>query len=310
MLVFFSFFCYTNFMLSLPPIKLKTIIQINNIYSLYYFSYSKKYQFVGESHDFWEFVYCDSGGIKVTDNGNEYTFEAGSAFLHAPNHFHTLSANDQFSNVIVFTFDGDINLVNGLQGKVLKLNREEKSFLKNLLVKGLSTFRGKHSTVYYVSSSPSPYSEKSFILNEIGNEQIIKNYIEILLISIYQNNLSAKNSSKELKTPNLIVENIKKILEENIYCKIQLKDISKRLNYSETHLQNLFKQSIGMTIKQYYISLKINRAKELLSESNYTISQISETLNFENPHHFSQAFKKVTNMSPSAYLKSIENGVL
>ena len=47
-------------------ITLKEELHIRKIYSIHYFEYMKDYVFDGESHDFWEFVFVDSGNLFVT----------------------------------------------------------------------------------------------------------------------------------------------------------------------------------------------------------------------------------------------------
>ena len=51
--------------------KLKRSIDIDAIITLHYFEYMKDYVFDGESHDFWEFVFVDSGNLFVTAGDKE-----------------------------------------------------------------------------------------------------------------------------------------------------------------------------------------------------------------------------------------------
>ena len=48
------------------PTSIQRPIQIQQVVTVHYFEYSSNYAFVGESHDFWEFVYVDKGEIVVT----------------------------------------------------------------------------------------------------------------------------------------------------------------------------------------------------------------------------------------------------
>ena len=60
-------------------ITLKEELHIRKIYSIHYFEYMKDYVFDGESHDFWEFVFVDSGNLFVTAGDQNFTHcaEAG-----------------------------------------------------------------------------------------------------------------------------------------------------------------------------------------------------------------------------------------
>ncbi len=87
---------------TLPIVK---TIDVKNIYSVYYFAYAKDFRFKGESHPFYELVYCDTGEVIITDNNEEFTLESGFCFVHAPDHFHTIRSNGQVSNVFIISFD-------------------------------------------------------------------------------------------------------------------------------------------------------------------------------------------------------------
>ena len=78
-------------------------------------------------------------------------------------------------------------------------------------------------------------------------------------------------------------------------------DIAKRFSYSEYYLAHLFKEKVGVSIKQYIVMRKMERAAELLRKTNISVTDISEQLGFCSPHTFSQAFKKAFLISPSAF---------
>ena len=61
------------------------------------------------------------------------------------------------------------------------------------------------------------------------------------------------------------------------------------------------------TILEYTLLRKIQEAKKLIREDRYNFSQISDRLAFDNPHYFSRVFKRITNITPSEYKKSVKN---
>ena len=56
--------------------------------------------------------------------------------------------------------------------------------------------------------------------------------------------------------------------------------------------------------------LKIDKAKQLISEDIYTVTEISEILGYSTIHYFSRHFKRITGMSPSQYAKSVKTKAL
>lgn len=107
----------------------------------------------------------------------------------------------------------------------------------------------------------------------------------------------------------VLIENIKKAVIEYIG---QLKDakkvnlstfLSTRLNYEYTYLSHLFSVIEGVTIEQYYILQRIEKAKELLVYDQLTMSEIAYQIGFSSVHHLSAQFKKVTGLTPSHFKK-------
>ena len=106
---------------------------------------------------------------------------------------------------------------------------------------------------------------------------------------------------------NIIIEKIKTIIIELIhYSKkqlvINLSDyLSIKLKYSYTYLANLFSKNEGETIEHFFISHKIEKAKELLIYSDRTITEIADELNYSSVAHLSNQFRKITGLTPSHY---------
>ena len=80
-------------------------------------------------------------------------------------------------------------------------------------------------------------------------------------------------------------------------------DISKKCNISEVYLRKLFLNQLNTTPKQYIIELRINKAKQLLSDGVMKAGEVAEKCGFSNPYHFSRVFKEHTGLSPTEYIK-------
>lgn len=77
--------------------------------------------------------------------------------------------------------------------------------------------------------------------------------------------------------------------------------LAKKFSVTTDYLIREFKKSTGMTPAQYYIDMKMKKAKELLLFSNYTNNQIAEFLGYPNYSYFSRLFKKHVGVSPNEY---------
>lgn len=84
-------------------------------------------------------------------------------------------------------------------------------------------------------------------------------------------------------------------------------NLSERLREATGHgygyLSRLFSETTGTTIERYYIAQRIERAKELLTYGELTLSQIADRLHYSSTAHLSAQFKSVTGMTPSRFRK-------
>ena len=129
-------------------------------------------------------------------------------------------------------------------------------------------------------------------------------------LTIVSNNTS-KESSYNRKAE--LIERIKAIIVEMIYhseeqIKVNFSDyISEKLGYNYTHMANLFSKIHGSSIQQFIIETKINRVKELLLNSDLTLTEISFKLYYSSVAHLSNQFKKVTGLNPSQFVAASSN---
>ena len=96
-----------------------------------------------------------------------------------------------------------------------------------------------------------------------------------------------------------IVRQAKAFLEQNVEGTASMPMLARSFHISEDHFRRLFKRHTGMAPYEYYLELKMYRARQLLRETSLTVKHIAHALGFESQFHFSKAFKQRTGMSPS-----------
>jgi AraC-like DNA-binding protein len=97
----------------------------------------------------------------------------------------------------------------------------------------------------------------------------------------------------------LLFERIRAIFVENLYGTLDMESLATDLSLNYSNLREEFKGYTGLSPYQYFLQMKINRAKELLLDGSHSVKEISYTLSFENPYYFSRLFKKKTGVTPS-----------
>lgn len=278
-------------------------ININAVYTIHYFKYGQNFRFENESHDFWELVYIDSGSAVVVCNDKKINIKQSEGFLHRPNSTHNIYTNKEFANSAIVSFECKSPLIDEIAEKVIKFSEFDKILLNKIINEAKLSYTDKLNDLYLKKmnkASNAPFA----------GEQIIKNSIELLLISLLRSETD-DSTPKEISSiatgSDKIVESIKNILKEKLENSqnINLDELSFLLGFSKSHIKTQFKKKTGFSILQFFISLKIDKAKKLLSQQKYTVSEISDLLGFSSVYYFSRQFKIHTNMSPSKYSASI-----
>jgi len=89
--------------------------------------------------------------------------------------------------------------------------------------------------------------------------------------------------------------------EENL----DVKKLSKMTGYTDYYFSTKFKQETGRSVRDFVTEVKIERAKVLLKNPQYTIKDVAEELGFSSQSHFGDVFKKATGMTPGAFKEGI-----
>lgn len=80
--------------------------------------------------------------------------------------------------------------------------------------------------------------------------------------------------------------------------------VAKELHISPHYLSAMLRSITGKNAQQHIHEKLINKAKELLSTTDQSVSEIAYSLGFEHLQSFSKLFKSKTNLSPSEFRKS------
>jgi YesN/AraC family two-component response regulator len=99
-----------------------------------------------------------------------------------------------------------------------------------------------------------------------------------------------------------ITSQVKKYIEENYAEKISLKSIAGLFYLNASYLSSLFKQRTGVNLNKYVETIRIDRAKILLTSlEDATVNDIASMIGYADPNYFTKAFKKRTGMTPVEY---------
>jgi AraC family transcriptional regulator len=90
-------------------------------------------------------------------------------------------------------------------------------------------------------------------------------------------------------------------IDAHLHREIKLTDLAALLGMSQFHFSHQFKQSMGISPYQYLLQQRIERAKQLLKQSDRSIADIASTCGFNSHSHLSKQFRQLTGTTPKAY---------
>lgn len=97
------------------------------------------------------------------------------------------------------------------------------------------------------------------------------------------------------------IRDIMKYIQEHYHEPLQIEELAGMQKISSRFVRRYFTEEIGMSCSEYILALRLNKAKELLWETQKSITQIAMEVGCGTPQYFSRIFKAEIGMSPSAY---------
>lgn len=80
--------------------------------------------------------------------------------------------------------------------------------------------------------------------------------------------------------------------------------LAEEFHFNHTYLSKMFKKVLHMTITEYIKSVRLDKAKELLKETNMKIYEVSKFVGYTDYQYFCKIFKQMVKMTPSDYRRN------
>lgn len=291
-------------------IDLARELSITSIFTVHYFEYSKSFVFTGERHDFWELVCVDSGTVIIQADEHEEILHKGDMIFHKPNEFHALRADGISSpSLFVISFSCNSECMKFFENRRVKINQTEHFYLGQILAEAQHAFSTDlhHPFINRLERR----KQQTF-----GSEQILSMTIELMLLSIYRryNTIGSGflfETSDQSFHPAThrnhaeLIQQVEAFMYRNVYHKLTINDICHANMVGRSNLQNIYHKERGYGVMEGFTRIRIEEAKRLIRDGNYTFNQIADRLNYSSYQFFSLQFKKHTHLSPSEYRSSI-----
>ena len=289
-----------------PLMPVNKPLKLQGFHNIYYFEFNKHHSHPLEKHNFWEMVYVDMGSIIAVSEEGNLNMREEQVIFRQPNEAHAhISDTKSSNNLLVVSFSCDSECMEFFKkNKVFNLDKKEKNIL-SLFIKEATLALGK-IPYYYTDLSILDFSGEAF-----GASQLMESYFTEFLIKLIR---SKSNSDDRGIMPNQKgelskAEKITEYLNAHIYDKLTLNELCDNFFMQKSQISSIFKAHTGKSPMKYLANLKIEEAKKLLRDDEFSVSEISYKLKFSDIYSFSRAFKVATGFSPTEYKKSISRYV-
>lgn len=279
---------------------INNLISISSIITVYYRKLRGNGNASGEQHNFWEFQYVDEGEWRIMVGGTYHILSEGQFLLFAPNDHHCVRDERISAQVSIMSFESQSPALEALCSRVISLNARQREIITEMISEGIDMF-----------DPSAPGSELLGMVPRKGvpsaKFQILKAKLELFLTDLYysENSIPARgvtNSSNYHKTQ---FEEIERYLTENLDKNFTLEELSRKFSISPSKLKAIFKEECKTSPMDYFTVLKVNKAQQLIRDTNLSFAEIAESLGFSYSYYFSKVFKQKTGLTPTEYMRSV-----
>ena len=209
--------------------------------------------------NFYLIHYVLTGSGTFIKNNEEKRINEGEMFIIKPDNVYTYTADkDNPWEYMWFSFDGE--LANIFEGLDDVIKIKSNTFTEMLDARDLKN------------------TQHEFLLSKIYE----------LISQLFEDEPSKNN----------YVKTVSDFIKANYAHKLYVADIAKAMNLNSRYLSRIFKKEKGITIQEYIIKYKIEKAQALLL-NGFNVSQASKAVGYDDVFTFSKVFKKYTGISPS-----------
>jgi len=210
----------------------------------------------------------------------------------------------EFDRVIGCFLDGNL-------GKMeLRLNELVETVRHRPNVSGTSIRRSLvEVTVHLLHAASSAGVDVDAVLGDTDPYRWIMRQNHTEIITEWIMNTSAKMlaliQSKQETDEKTVITKAKEYIDNNLHREeLGLQQISEAVGLSATYCSQLFKKEVGMGIAAYITQKRIQRAQQLLQDTELTAAEISKQIGFMSPGYLGQVYRKITGVTPQEYRRT------
>jgi len=145
-------------------------------------------------------------------------------------------------------------------------------------------------------------------LSHRASPLVVQGVAQILAVHLARNYTVVSGPMRDRKRglglPGFKIRKITELMSGNLAADFCLARFAREADMSEFHFSRMFKRTTGRSPSQYFIGLKVERARNLLRTTRKSIIEIGLEVGYTNPSHFAQVFRRETGLSPGSYRRA------
>ena len=249
-------------------------------------------------HTFFELVYVYDGKCKQKFLHTEYELKTGDICIIPPGIEHSIWVNDE--SIILNILIRRDRLHNIFFNFLNTQNILSSFFLNNIYAHRANDYIIFHTGNDYEMRRGFLYILWETINKELYYDELMGNTLMLifgLLIRNYENTAEMPIFAQKSDVQRYA---LLQYIQEN-FSTVRLEDVANRFHYTSEYTSKLIKETTGMTFTEITQKVRIEKAQDMLLNTNLSVTQISADVGYEAPEHFIRLFKKHTKMTPSNF---------
>lgn len=235
-------------------------------------------------HKYYQLVYVRRGSGAVVIDGANYPVTEGDAVLIRVNEPHSFTCQEEKLETYELKFT------------VLS---EEQDFLKD----GPRYFC--RDTDGCIKRTLKQIEQESDAMDASSADIIVLELCKLLLLMRRGSGSSQAEASQLPADPDgskdALLQKVDAYIAQHLYKNFTIRDLSNHLFMEYSYLSRLFSSKYGIRLKQYITQKRLQTAKEMITGTNLTMTEIAEKCGFETLYRLERIFKKEEGLSPTEY---------
>ena len=247
-------------------------------------------------HDEFEIIYVRSGFLTVSISGESYIGKTGEAFVVSPGNLHLMGSQSGTVDYYTFLFPLkyisfrtddmlDEKLLEPLNSGHLMICPRVKDTAKELCEQLIEIYEAKND------------ESESKITTQVRTKIILLQFI----LEMWKKGFVIENDTSGR---NIVEKEMVSYIQQNFTGKISLKEFGEQFHLSEKYISRYFKEHFHITLSQYITYLRLENAKQLLQDTDLSVTETAMQSGYQNVSYFIRSFKKTYGISPLKYRNS------